>query len=88
MSAWQPIETAPREYPLLLWDPYYLMRIGQWEFRDIAEIKGRGGHLREGEEGYWRQYLPCGSDPGRGEVEERLDPTYWMPLPRPPVDRD
>lgn len=28
VNKWQPIETAPTFKPILLWDDYYLMRIG------------------------------------------------------------
>lgn len=86
MNAWQPIDTASKDGPpLLLWDPYYLMRIGRWLRRAEAEAFGKADMLEPGEDGCWAQDLPYGSDPGRGEVEKRLEPTHWMQLPLPPT---
>jgi hypothetical protein len=67
---WQPIESEGKTgIPRLVWDEYYLMRIAKWN------------HLK----GLWMQDLPYGDDPGRGEVEQPLDPVWWMPLPPLPT---
>lgn len=73
MSAWQPIDTAPKDEDvnLLLFEagPYSRVKIGHWfaglpagEVFDIA--------------------LPAQwEDDGEGF---QLSPTHWMPLPEPP----
>ncbi len=86
MSEWQPIETASKGGPpLLLWDPYYLMRIGKWRPRSWLEIMGHEAMLNASEDGCWLQDLPYGDERGRGEVEKRLHPTHWARLPPPPT---
>lgn len=83
MGTWQPIESAPKDgVPVLLWDPYYLMRIGRWEISAVAAIYGR--RVADSADGHWIQDLPYGDDPGRGEVTKSLDPTHWQLLPAPP----
>ena len=84
MSEWQPMSTATKDSrPRLLWDDYWLMRIGKWMPRLLAEVTGREEMLRPGEDGCWVQDLPYGDE--RGEREMRLDPVLWAPLPRPPA---
>lgn len=81
--SWKPIKTAPKDGPpLLLWDPYYLMRIGRWETAKAAAIYGRS--LSDGQDGHWMQDLPYGDDPGRGEIGKSLSPSHWQYLPLPP----
>jgi hypothetical protein len=28
---WQPIDCAPKNVPIIVWDDYYLMRIAKWD---------------------------------------------------------
>jgi hypothetical protein len=80
---WQPMATAPKGMPILVWDEYYLMRIARWEMKEVAEIWGRT-IPDPTKAGAWIQDLPYGNDPGRGEIGGYLDPVRWRYLPGVP----
>jgi hypothetical protein len=71
MVDWQPIETAPRGYPLdggsiMLWGPQMSVGIGWWNDEPGA-----------GMEPYWANNCQIGHD-------DYCEPTHWAPLPEPP----
>ena len=81
MSEWQPIETAPKDEPVLL-------LCGAW----IAVGRFMLYGFRDG--GFWT--LPFIDDDGRVEEAcdnswdhgiISLKPTHWMPLPDPPKSK-
>lgn len=75
-EAWQPIETAPKDYTeILLWQPNSNVYTGRY-FSDGLRL--RYGMFGEG--WYWAGY----SEKPTGPVQ----PTHWMPLPAPPQPKD
>lgn len=69
MSAWQPIETAPK-------DGTEILAFGRAEYERTLYAKGHHVCWWEGQQetGYW-----SGRD---GDCDYRI--THWMPLPPPP----
>lgn len=78
MSTWQPIETAPKETPILVWGyriqgqaapggPY------KYYWRTVGQIPG------------WGECVDL-LDPGCDCIREKTmsHPILWMPLPAPP----
>lgn len=70
MSEWQPIETAPKDTEVLVWDPsqgcVYIARQTPFYNTPFEGVRCLLGHHWEtGEGGYGT-------------------PTHWMPLPEPP----
>lgn len=87
MSEWQPIETAPPDVPVLVFDPYLHDGAGAWcycrENRPsvfVAVFDSTSewwtGDLVELEGGW--------ESTGSFTVTQQLYPTHWMPLPEPP----
>jgi hypothetical protein len=79
MSAWQPIDTAPKDgTSVLLSMPSGRVEIGSW-FHSM--------HTRNGAITYENEGWSCG---GLGSYFERApNPTHWMPLPEAvPVQSD
>lgn len=90
MNEWQPIETAPKDgTPLLLAlsrkpDRNYMVydicprhAIGLWQHGRWQSIEVEDCGSMGGEETGWMPDCVCLD----------LDPTHWMPLPKPPEDR-
>jgi hypothetical protein len=69
VSAWQPIETAPKDADVILTDGRRVSQ-GGWlsEIDQGADYEGMGGCPPAG---WW-------------SVEGIDEPTHWMPLPSPP----
>lgn len=99
-SAWQPIETAPKDAPVLAWcdheaDPYSLDVDGGSLTLYAAHAEGMGHaetgwHIIE-----WGGSFSDSEDDGGAwlpdwwfvvgsEFEIAANPTHWMPLPPPP----
>ena len=77
VMTWQPIETAPRNMPLLVYDPYYLVRVARYyEPESLRILKGI-----DCKEGVWFSDIPYGDE--RGEIEMELWPTHWCYIPYP-----
>lgn len=73
MSEWQPIETAPKDRFILLWEPEFCaIWLAKWQ-----------GSLWYGvdNEGITRQSA-------REDGETICYVTHWMPLPLPPTQSD
>lgn len=72
MSEWQPIETAPR-------DGTEILTLTRWPAGDYARVLcwDDGIDLETG--GVATGWL----DPDSGYIGS-FDPSYWMPLPKPP----
>ncbi len=70
---WKPIESAPRDRPVLGFDPTYsggFVYVIEW-------CPGQSKEWYPGAmAGSWRE--------AGGEQYERFEPTHWMPLPPPP----
>jgi hypothetical protein len=85
MSAWQPIETAPKDgtdvLVLLNWADVPVVHIAWFRSREEWERVGQlcgGWPTLEDWLGWW-------SYTRNGMTQERLDgPTHWMPLPPAP----
>lgn len=68
---WQPIESAPRDGPVLLFTPGRRKPVFEaWWAQDY-----------EGGPGYWMTPI---APSGRGYTILAHVPTHWMPLPAPP----
>lgn len=71
MSEWQPIESAPKDNPILL---YVVQRPDMY-----CEAVGEPDGWQHMDVGYWdpieRDWVTWHSG----------DPTHWMPLPEPPT---
>lgn len=103
MSDWQPIETAPKDRPILAWcdheaDPYFE--------EDSGRLTLYGGHaegLSHAPTGYhiveWGgAYEDSWEDGGAhmpdwwfvvgSDFECAANPTHWMPLPAPPIKEE
>lgn len=80
MSEWQPIETAPLNEDILLWQP-------SWEnhgvtLRDAGMMVGSLERFDVQD----RQFLVRPSMVGGYDMEcEVTHPTHWLPLPPPPA---
>lgn len=80
MSAWRPIETAPKDgTPFLAWAPGYkwpeVLRWFQYDAEDALEV---------GEEGYFHfaeELLQDACD----APDIASDYSHWQPLPEPPT---
>lgn len=96
-SAWQPIETAPKDRPILAWcnheaDPYHEgERLTLYAAH--AESLGHaptGHHIVEWGGGWADSiddgggWLPDWWFVAGSEFETAANPTHWMPLPEPP----
>lgn len=77
MSDWLPIETAPKDVPILIHG-------GEW----FGEIAGVGPERRAGRLRVWLverrgdNFAVLGTDYYSAWV---VGPTHWMPLPAPPI---
>ena len=69
-TEWQPIETAPKDMSILLYDPLY-WRIDVGERSSIGEGKWLHYHER------WTLFR---------NSKASTSPTHWMPLPEPPKE--
>lgn len=77
VRGWQPIETAPLDSVILVYDPYYLVRTARYLDAEVLRILK--GIKRS--EGGWFSDLPYGDE--RGEIEMELWPTHWCYVPYP-----
>lgn len=68
---WQPIETAPKDGTLIL--TFYPELHGQERYSLRYWSRGDWGNIKEAWSDQWRQIKPSN------------DPTFWAPLPSPPV---
>lgn len=79
ITAWQPIETAPKDRPIILWGRYSVHpAVGEW----VPAHNERNG-----------QWVAVNDD-GRPALESQTDwgstyltidiPSHWMDLPTPP----
>lgn len=70
MSDWQPIETAPKEMRVFVFDPHEGMGVAEWS--------GSGDWFAA-----WGDYKFV--DVGIEQIDLFVCyPTHWMPLPDPP----
>lgn len=81
MSAWQPIETAPKDsVPILVWSKR-CKTDGCGSIADAGIYIADFMTLKPARHSYWRNW-----ERHRYEYENYvLKPTHWMPLPEPPV---
>jgi len=79
MNRWNSIDTAPLGCPTLLFDPYYMVRVGRWRPRVVAEIEGL--KVPENADGVWATFCPGKETSGEPEIV--LDPTAWAEIPLP-----
>jgi hypothetical protein len=71
--AWQPIETAPLETPILLFVP-------EFEYFEPSDQRVMATRHSHGGVSYWSII----NDGNRGGLTV-TPPTHWMPLPDPPA---
>lgn len=87
MSDWQPIETAPENEAVLIYDPYEHFGEGAFLSQSRPECFVA---IREG--GRWTSDLVefeyGWASTGSYTVTQELFPTHWMPLPEPPEGSD
>lgn len=69
MTDWQPIETAPKDGRMLL----LVWRDKQQQGLPMV-LEGYWYAASDGEAFWWSP----------GQVSWKLEPTHWMPLPKPP----
>lgn len=67
---WRPIESAPLEKDVLVWQPGWL--------------SGAEARQRDDGQGWWL----AGSAPTDVCGPDRIYPTHWMELPKPPAGQD
>lgn len=84
MSAWQPIETAPKDgRAILIYQPNghpFGRRERHYDFDHRGQVKNCAEYDdRYYAIGYWR---PWGGWGNRNAAD--VHPTHWMPLPEPP----
>ena len=65
---WQPIETAPRD------GTYVLLYWPRGDGIHETVVEGHFYTARDGDEFWWAV----------SRLEDRTDPTHWLPLPAPP----
>lgn len=96
---WRPIETAPKDEPILAWcdheaDPYVEDRAAGRLTLYAAHAEGMshaptGLHILEFGGGWLDSYggsgLPDWWFVAGSECEVAANPTHWMPLPEPPA---
>ena len=83
-EGWQPIETAPKEWILLLG---YFNESGKWrtvrgEWFCQEEIDDQWEFPENGSPGWYETCVNADEPPNCWPIE----PTHWMPLPTPPKD--
>lgn len=74
MSAWQPIETAPKDGTWILGVRQYKQQSGKPDVWTIPTSL-------LWHDGRWCQGCDCDWD-----FKQEVKPTHWMPLPQPPVE--
>ncbi len=74
LKPWQPIETAPRHCPVLLW----AYNGAPPEFRGRAVVAGQWDDVL-------RRWVPTHYVPGAYDAEVD-EPTHWRPMPRAPYN--
>lgn len=99
-SRWQPIETAPKDRPILAWcdheaDPYSVDDKTLTTYAAHAEGLGHaptGCHIVEWGGGWTESYEDGGGEMSDwwfvagSEFEVAANPTHWMPLPASPAN--
>jgi hypothetical protein len=83
-QGWKPIETAPKEWILLLG---YFNESGKWrtvrgEWFCQEEIDDQWEFPENGRPGWYETCVNADDPPNCWPIE----PTHWMPLPTPPKD--
>ena len=73
MTAWQPIETAPKMKNILMWAATDISDFGEIRNWKIAT-------------GYWSTGHDAWIWDGSALKTFDVKPTHWMPLPDPPLD--
>jgi hypothetical protein len=81
-TAWQPIETAPRDGTIIL------LAGGTWGDEDLEEAPRVMAarwyeHQRWRSDPVWGCWNVCCAE-GGCSIFPYSDPTHWMPLPEPP----
>lgn len=77
LRMWQPIETAPKDTPVLAFIPFAWASGEMAALQDVVSFDPKLGS-----NGRWfsvtapNYYQQC---------DERCQPTHWMPLPEPPA---
>lgn len=75
MIEWQPIETAPKDRAILVWDGEHIDLVA-WEIINIDRTIGTWSVQARGTNAEWGEY---------GDPEPRVEsPTHWISLPEPP----
>ncbi len=73
MGEWQPINTAPRDKPILVWGP---RSRGSALGMSIIAVWGKASHVP------LYGFVSYHGDP---EDTDLIPATHWMPLPNPPA---
>lgn len=77
---WLPIESAPKDVPIIGWSLRYGARETRWTlYGQGSPAKGKFDR-GEGPDGYWDWSEPMNN------WGSSWSPTHWMPLPPPPTD--
>lgn len=79
VSDWKPIETAPKDARILLWNGSFVTA-GNWDATFETFLDDEADVPRE--RGAWTDHTVA--DWGMEENTE-LFPTHWQPLPEPPA---
>lgn len=76
---WQPIETAPKDTPVLIYDGSMICAASwDWLFSETSP------HIVAGKPN--SKYWTCVGASGWECENDFEEPTYWMPLPPKPAD--
>lgn len=102
-AGWQPIETAPKDRPILAWcdheaDPYFEEDSGRLTLYgghvEVMSHAPTGYHIVEWGGAYedsWEDggaHMPDWWFVAGSDFECAANPTHWMPLPAPPIKEE
>jgi hypothetical protein len=82
LSEWQPIESAPKDGTSILMRGPYRMVVTFWGDLNPPDLMDPRPHHSEMA---WLTDWDCKNGPAFLRLDY-LNPTHWMPLPRPPIE--